>query len=248
MMSAIRPISQAGSNPNNPLVDGAANTEEPPSKYWWRQRGIALLEGVAVVVAGLGFVAYFEMSGRPSDLAAGAAFGLAVAIGIGGLFAVHDQWELLTKLHRMSLALNQQKQIIIEREEKQRRFEQLRAVNAFYLGYQLAMTVSESTGDQDSFFFVRALCHQLNLPLWPDEWGRLETQPSNSAELNEIFEMVLARVQQSAPAEWWCFFRLGLTVFWLTQRLEARQSIVAIRRDLEAIRGDDALSLDPPVK
>jgi hypothetical protein len=244
MMSAIRPISQAGSNPNNPLVDGAADGERPPSKYWWRQGGIALLEGVAVVVAGLGFVAYFEISGRPSDLAAGAAFGLAVAIGIGGLFAVHDQWELLTKLHRMSLALNQQKQIIIEREEKQRRFEELRAVNAFYLGYQLGVTVSESPGDQDSFFFVRALCQQLNLPLWPDEWGRLETQPSNAAELNEIFEMVLARVQQSAPAEWWCFFKLGLTVFWLTQRLEARQSIVAIRRDLEAIRGDDALSLD----
>jgi hypothetical protein len=56
--------------------------------------------------------------------------------------------------------------------------------------------------------------------------------------------MVQSRVQQSAPAEWWCFFRLGLTVFWLTQRLEARQSILAIRRDLETIRDDDALSLD----
>src|ERR1700721_2187389 len=137
------------------------------------------------------------MSGSSGGMAAGAAFGLAAAIGIGGLFAVHDQWELLTELHHMSLALNQQKQIIIERKEKEQRFEQLRAVNGFYLGYQLAMAVSESTEDQDSFFFVRGLCQELNLPLWPDEWQRLEGQPTNSTELNQIFEMVRSRVQQS---------------------------------------------------
>jgi hypothetical protein len=117
-MSIIYASSQAGSNPNNPLANGATNTEKPPPKSWWQQKGVAVLEGVAVAVAGLGFAAYFEISGRPGDLAAGAAFGLAVAIGIGGLFAVHDQWELLTELHRMSLALNQQKRIIIERRGK----------------------------------------------------------------------------------------------------------------------------------
>ena len=197
-----------------------------------------------MVVAGLGFAAYFEMSGRSGELAAGAAFGLAVAIAIGGLFAVHDHWELLAELHRMSLSLNQQRQIIIDREERQRRFEQLRAVNAFYLGYKLAMAVSESTEDQDSFFFVRGLCQELNLPLWPDEWERLERRPTSSTDLNEIFNMVRSRVQQSAPEEWWCFFQLGLTLLWLTLRLEGRQSVVAVRRDLETIRGYDALSRD----
>ena len=237
METAIHLSSQAGINRKDPLMEGVAGAESPPPKYWWWQRGIALLEGVAVVVAGLGFAAYFGMSGRSGDMAAGAAFGLAVAIGIGGLFAVRDHWEVLAEFHRVSLVLNQ-------RKEKEQRFEQLRAVNGFYLGYQLAMTVSESTEDQDSFFFVRGLCQELNLPLWPDEWQRLERQPTSTTELNQIFEMVCSRVQQSAPPEWWCFFKLGLTVFWLTQRLEARQSIVAIRRDLETIRGDDALSLD----
>jgi hypothetical protein len=229
--------------PHSPSVDEAANAEKPPSKHWWWQKGIALTEGIAVAVAGLGFAAYFGLSGRPSDLAAGAAFGLAVAIGIGGLFAVHDHWELLGALHRMALALNEQKRIIVAREEGQRLDEQLRAVNAFYLGYQLAIT-TELTDDQDSFFFVRALCQELNLPLWQDEWHRLERPPTNRTELNAIVDMVRSRVQQSAPAAWWCFFRLGLTVFWLVQRLETRQSIVAVRRDLEVISGDKALTRD----
>jgi hypothetical protein len=243
MMSESSSLSATEFNPNDPLLNEAANTEMPPSKHWWWQRGVALMEGVAVVVAGLGFAAYFGLSGRPSDLAAGAAFGLALAIGIGGLFAVHDHWELLAALRRMAFALNEQKRIIVDREEEQRRDEQLRAVNAFYLGYQLAITL-ESTEDEDGFFFVRGLCQELNLPLWPDEWDRLERPPANSTELNAIVDMVRSRVQQSAPAAWWCFFRLGLTVFWLTQRLETRQSIVAVRRDLETISGDNALSRD----
>src|SRR5262249_29270359 len=73
-------------------------------------------------------------------------------------------------------------------------------------------------------------------------------QPTSKSELDAIFDMVRSHVQQSAPKEWWCFFRLGMTVAWLTQRLEARQSLTAVRRDLEVIRDDDrknrALSFD----
>jgi hypothetical protein len=124
----------------NPSRSSAGETfeevERPPQRWWW-QKSVAVTEVVAIVVAGLGFGAYFGWAGHARDLAAGALFGLAAAIGIGGLFATHDQWEQSRRLHRLWLLAS-------TRERREQRFEELRAFTLLCLQKRLQQWRSRS--------------------------------------------------------------------------------------------------------
>jgi hypothetical protein len=198
---------------------------------------VAIAEVIAVVLAGLGFAAYFGLTDRASDVAAGAAFGLAAAIGIGGLFTTHDQWELSRRLYRLW-------ELASSREGRERQFEELRSVNGFFLGYELACASSNTAPDLSGIEYVRSFCAELNLTIAVDEWDRLSKTPSTMEEVKEVVDMVRSRVEQYAPPQWWCFFLLGSTVEWMTEDLEAKRSLTRVRAQLAQIGADPALSMD----
>lgn len=219
------------------IPNATSETVKRPPDRWWSQRSVAISELSAVIVAGLGFAAYFGLSGRASDLGAGAAFGLAVALGIGGLFPIHDQWELSRRLYRFwTLAST--------RERREQHFEELRALNGFFLGHELANASSSSREDLSGIEFVRSFCAGLSLNLSVNEWERLGQTPSSKDELRDIVDMVRSRVEQYAPPQWWCFFQLGSTLVWMIDDIEARRSLGRVKRQLEEIMADPALEVD----
>jgi hypothetical protein len=219
-------------------VDDAPEEVRRPPERWWRQRSIVVTEVVAVALAALGFGAtQLNWTDYATGLAAGAAFGLAATIGIGGLFPIQAQWELSHRLYGLW-------EIASTRERRQRLFEELHSRNGFFLGYQLASASSSSVQDLGGIHFIRGFCGELGLTLSVEEWERLSKAPTNREELDEIVNMIRSRVEQYAPPQWWCFFLLGSTVVWLTDDLEARRSVTRVRTQLEQIRANPALELD----
>jgi hypothetical protein len=220
-------------------MERVPDTMQAPAAVWWRQRSVLWTEGTAFVMVGLAIVVNFLPGSRYwIGLTAGALIGLAVTLALGGLFTIHDAWELHRKLYQIWLPAAQ-------RDRRDRLAAEARADNAFGLGYAVSQRPTSPDEITEHWRFLASFCQALSLPLGASEWSHIRAASDDVDELASVSTTIRGIVDQYAPREWWCFFSLGATIAWLTDALERHQNLYFARSELEGFQANPTLDDDP---